>query len=206
MTNLDSVLKSRDITLPTKGHLVKATVFPVVMYGCELGHKESWAPKNCCFWTVVLEKTLESPLDCKEIKPVHPKGDQSWIFIGRTDAEVPKAFGYLMRRTDSLEKTLMLGKIEGRKRGWQRMRWMDGIMTQWAWVWESSGSWCWTGKPGMLQSMVLQRVRYNRETELMQRANLLEKSLLLRKLKARGKRATEDEMVGWHHCLNGIEF
>ena len=87
MTNLDSILKSRDITLPTKVHLVKAMVFPVAMYGCELDYKESWAPKNWCFWIMVLEKTLESPLDCKEIQPVHPKGDQSWVFIGRTDAE-----------------------------------------------------------------------------------------------------------------------
>ena len=88
MTNLDSILKSRDITLPTKVHLVKAMVFPVVMHGCESwDYKESWAPKNWCFWTVVLEKSLESPLDCKEIQPVHPKGNQSWIFIGRTDAE-----------------------------------------------------------------------------------------------------------------------
>ena len=89
MTNLDSIIKSRDITLPTKVCLVKAMVFPVVMYGCEweLDHKESWAPKNWCFWTVVLEKTPESPLDCKEIQPVHPKGAQSWVFIGRIDAE-----------------------------------------------------------------------------------------------------------------------
>ena len=75
------------ITLPTKVHLVKTMVFLVVMYGCETWTKESWAPKNWCFWTVVLEKTLESPLDCKEIQPVHPKGDSSWIFIRRTDAE-----------------------------------------------------------------------------------------------------------------------
>ena len=78
----------------------------------------------------MLEKTLESPLDSKEIQPVHPKGNQSWIFIGRTDAEAetPQYFGHLMQRTDSLEKTLMLGKIEGRKRrGWQRMKWLDGI-------------------------------------------------------------------------------
>ena len=87
MTNLDSILKSRDITLPTKVRLVKATVFPVVMYGCESWTNESLAPKNWCFWTVVLEKTLESALDCKEIQPVHPKGDQSWVFIGRTDVE-----------------------------------------------------------------------------------------------------------------------
>ena len=87
MTNLDSILKSRDIILPTKVRLVKAVVFPVVMYGCELDYKESWVPKNWCFWTVVLEKTLESPLDCKENQPVHPKGNQSWMFIERTDAE-----------------------------------------------------------------------------------------------------------------------
>ena len=79
MTNIDSILKSRDITLPTKVCLVKAMVFPVVMYGYELNYKKSWAPKNWCFWTVVLEKTLESALDCKEIQPVHPKGDQSWV-------------------------------------------------------------------------------------------------------------------------------
>ena len=89
MTNLDNILKSRDflITLLTKVCLVKAMVFPVVMYGCELDHKESWALNNWCFWTVVLEKTLEGLLDCKEIQPAHPKGNQSWIFIGMTDAE-----------------------------------------------------------------------------------------------------------------------
>ena len=93
MTNLDSILKSRDIILPTKVCLVKAMVFPVVMYGCESWTiKKSWGLKNWCFWTVVLEKTLESPLDLQEIQPVHPKGNQSWIFIGRTDAkaETPK--------------------------------------------------------------------------------------------------------------------
>ena len=89
MTNLDSISKSRDITLPTMVHLVKAMVFscsPVWMW--ELGHKERWALKNWCFWTVVLEKTLESPLDSK-IKPVNPNGNQLWIFTGRTDAEAP---------------------------------------------------------------------------------------------------------------------
>ena len=92
----------------------------------ELDHKESWALKNWCFWTVALEKTLESPLDCKEIQPVHPKGNQSWIFIGRTDAEAETPT--LWRRTNSLEKTLMLGKIEGRRRrGRQGMRWLGGI-------------------------------------------------------------------------------
>ena len=95
----------------------------------ELDYKESSVPKNWCFWTVVLEKTLESLLDCKEIKPAHPKGNQSWIFIGRTDAkpETPTLW-HLRQKTDSLEKTLMLGKIEGRRRrGQQRMRWLDGI-------------------------------------------------------------------------------
>ena len=89
MTNPDSILKSRDIALSTKVHLIKAMVFPVVMYGCESWpYKESWALKNWCFWTLVLEKTLESPLDSKEIKPVNPKGNQPWIFIGKSDAEV----------------------------------------------------------------------------------------------------------------------
>ena len=88
MTILDSILKSRDITLPTKVHLVKPMVFPVVLYGGENWTiKKAWVPKNWCFWTVLLGKTLESPLDSKEIQPVHPKGNQSWLFIGRTDAE-----------------------------------------------------------------------------------------------------------------------
>ena len=82
MTNLDSIFKSRDITLPTKVQLVKAMVFPVVMYGCE-----SWTMKKAEHRSVVLEKTLESPLDCKEIQPVHSKGDQSWMFFGRNDAK-----------------------------------------------------------------------------------------------------------------------
>ena len=96
----------------------------------ELDYKESWLPKKWCFWTVVLEGTLESPLGCKEIQPVPPEGNQSWIFIGRTDAEAETLIlCNLMRRTDSLEKTLMLGKIEGmRIREWQRMRWLDGII------------------------------------------------------------------------------
>ena len=95
----------------------------------ELDYKESWVLKNWCFWIVVLEKNLESPLDCKEIQPVHPKGDQSWVFIGSTDVEAetpilwtPDAKSWL------IWKALMLGKIEGRRRrGWQRMRWLDGI-------------------------------------------------------------------------------
>ena len=90
MINLDSIFKSTDMTLVTKVHLVKAMVLPVAMYRCEswtIKKAEHW--RICCFWTVVLEKTLESPLDCKEIQPVHPEGNQSWIFTGRTDAETP---------------------------------------------------------------------------------------------------------------------
>ena len=125
MTNLDSIF-----TLPTKCPSSQGYGFPsghVWMW--ELDCKESWALKNWCFWTVVLEKTLESPLDCKEIQPGHPKGDQSWVFIGRNDVEAETPVpGHLMQRADSLEKTLMLGKIEGRRRrGWQRMRLLDGI-------------------------------------------------------------------------------
>ena len=95
----------------------------------ELDSKEVWVPKNWCFWTVVLEKTLESPLDFKEIQPFHPKGDQSWVFAGRTNAEAETPIlWHLMWRADSFERTLMLGKIEGRRRrGRQRMRWLDGI-------------------------------------------------------------------------------
>ena len=95
----------------------------------ELDHKEGWALKNWCFWTVVLEKILESPLDSKEIKAVNPKGNQSWIFFGRTDADTEaQYFGHLMQRSGSLEKTPMLGKIEGSKRrGRWRMRWLNGI-------------------------------------------------------------------------------
>ena len=90
--------------------------------------EESWAPKNWCFWTIVLEKTLESPLDCKEIQPVHPKGDPSWMFIGRTDVEAEIPILWPPDVKSSFERTLMLGKIEGRRiRGWQRMRWWDGI-------------------------------------------------------------------------------
>ena len=130
MTNLDSILKCRDITLPRKVHLVKAMVFPVVIYGCESwDYKERWAWKNWCFWTVLLEKTLEGPLDTNEIHAVHPKQDQSWIFFGRTDvkAETP-VLGHLMQRAFSFGKTLMLGKIKGgRIRGQQRMRWLDSI-------------------------------------------------------------------------------
>ena len=130
MTNLDSMLKNRVITLPTKVHLVKAMVFPVVMYGCEsrtIKEVEHWKLMllSC---GVLLEKTLESPLDSKEIQSVHPNGNQSWIFIGRTDAGAEIQFGHLLQRANLLEKTLMLGKTESRRRRWQqRTRWLGGI-------------------------------------------------------------------------------
>ena len=102
------------ITLPTKVHLVKAMVFPVVMYGCELDGEESWVPKNWCFWTVVLE-TLESPLDCKEIRPVNPKGNQSWIFTGRTDAEADTP---VLWSPDV--KNWLIGKDPDAEKDWQQ--------------------------------------------------------------------------------------
>ena len=128
MTNLDSMLKSRDITLLTKVRLLKAMVFPVFhVWMWELDHKESWAPKNWCFWTVVLEKTLESPLDCKEIKPVNPKGNQYWIFIGRAEAETPTLWP-LDAKNGLLGKDPDAGKDwRQEKRGRQRMSWLDGI-------------------------------------------------------------------------------
>ena len=129
MTNLDSIFKSRDITLLTKIHIIKAMVFPVVMYGCKSWTIKKAELKNWWFWVVVLEKTLQSPLDGKETKPVTPKGNQPWIFIGRTDAEAEAPILWPPdMRANSLEKTLMLGKIKDRRRrGWQRMRWLDGI-------------------------------------------------------------------------------
>ena len=129
----------------------------------------SWELKNWCFWTVVLEKTFEGPLDCKEIKSVNPKENQSWIFIGRIEAEAetpilwpPDVKNWLTGKRPWCWKRLKAGG-EGDDSGW------DGWMaspTQWTWVWASSGSWWWTGKPGVLQSMGSQRVRHDWETKL----------------------------------------
>ena len=172
MTNLDSILKSRDIPLPTKVHLVKAMFFPVVMYGWmwELDSKESWEPKNWCFWTVVLEKTLESLLDCKEIQPVHPKGDQSWLFIGRTDVEAetpilwpPDAKSWLIWKDPDAGKDWGLeekGMTENEMDGWM------ASLTQRTWIWVNSGSCWWTGRCGVLRFMELQRVGHDWATEL----------------------------------------
>ena len=137
----------------------------------ELDYKENWPPKNWCFWTVVLEKSLESPLDCKEIQPVHSEGDQPWDFFGRTDAkaETPVLWPPHVKSW-SLEKILMLGGIGGRrKRGWwQRIKWLNGITDMMAWVWVGSRSWWWTGKPGILQSMRSQRVWHDLAIEQQQ--------------------------------------
>ena len=128
--NLDTILKSRDITLPKKVHIVKAMFFSsghVQIW--ELDHNEDWALRNWCLQTVMLQKTLESPLDSKEIKPVHPKGNQPWKFFGRTDAEAEAPILWPPDgKSQLIGKTLMLGKIEGRRRrGQQRMRCLDSI-------------------------------------------------------------------------------
>ena len=123
----------------------------------ELDHKESWALKKGCFWSVVLEKTLESPLGSKEIQPVNTKGNQFWIFIGRTDAE---AETLILWPPDA--KNWVIGKDPDAGKDWRQeekgARGWDGWMaspTQWTWVWVGSGNWWWTGKPGVLHSMVL---------------------------------------------------
>ena len=120
-----------------KGPSSQAMVFPIIMYGCELDYKERWVPKNWCFWTVVLEKTLLSPLDCKEIQPVHSKGDQSWVFIGRTDVEAETPILWPPHA-----KSWLIGKDPDTGKDWAQEE----------------------------------------------------------------KRTTEDEMVGWHHCLDGHGF
>ena len=134
----------------------------------ELDCKESWAPNNWCFWIVVLEKAFESSLDFKDTQPVNPKGNQSWIFIGKTDAEAPILWPPDAKNwPDSLEKTLIMGKIEvegeADDREWEG--WM-ALPTRWIWVWVSFGSWWWTGRPGMLQSMGSQILGHDWVTEL----------------------------------------
>ena len=164
MTNLDSILKSRDITLPTKVCLVKATVFPVVMYGWE-----SWTIKKAEHWRIdafelwCWRRLLRVPWTARRsnqsiLKEISPEYSLEGLILTLKR----QSFGHLMQRTDSLEKTQMLGKIErggeGNDRGW------DGWMaspTQWTWVWVNSRSWWWTGKPGVLQSMGSQRVRHD---------------------------------------------
>ena len=147
----------------TKVCLAKAIVFPVVMYGYELDYKESWVLKNWCFWTVV----LESPLNCKEIQPVHPKRNQSWTVIGRTDAEAETS---ILWPPDL--KNWLIWKDPDAGKDWRQEEKgttedeMVGMasLTQWMWVWVTSGSWWWTGKPG--ESMGSQIVGHNWVTEL----------------------------------------
>ena len=134
----------------------------------ELNCEEGWAPKNWCFWTVVLEKTLESPLDCKELQPVHSEGDQPWGFFGRNDAKAetpvlwpPHAELTHWKRLWCWEGLGAGG--EGDDRGWDG--WMASL-TGWTWVWVNSGSWWWTGRPGILQFMGSQRVGHDWATEL----------------------------------------
>ena len=171
MTNLNSLWKSRDIILPTKVCLVKALVFPVVIYGCDSWTIKKSEHKRTDAFELWCWRKLESPLDSKEIQPVHPKGDESWIFIGRTDAEAetpilwpPDAKNWLTRNTLATWcwERLKAGG-EGNDRGWNS--WMASP-TWWTWVYVSSGSWWWTGKPGMLQSMGSQRVGHDWVTEL----------------------------------------
>ena len=169
MTNLDSILKSRDITLPTKVRLVNALVFPVVMHGCES-------------WTV--EKAEGQRIDTFELwcwirllrVPWTARRSNQWI-LRKISPEYSlegmmlklklQYFGHLMRRVDSFEKTLMLGGIGGRRRrGWQRMRWLDVITTLWTLAWTSSGSVWWTGRPGVLNTIGLQRVGHDWAAEL----------------------------------------
>ena len=166
---MDSILKSRDITLPTKVCLVKAMVFPVVMNGCE-----SWTIKKAEHWRIdafelwCWRRLLRVPWTARRsnqsiLKEFRPDYSLEGLTTLRLKLQF---FGHLMQRTDSLEKTLMLGKIEGRKRrGQQRMKWLVASLTRWTWVWASSGSWWWTKKPDMLQSMGSQRVRYDWEIE-----------------------------------------
>ena len=173
MINLDSILKRKDITLPTKFHIVKVMGFPIVMYGCK-----SWTIEKAKCWRIDAFELwcwrMQSSLECKEIQSVYPKGNQSGILTGRTEAEAETQtpiFSHLMWRTDSLEKTLMLGKMEGgRRKGRQRVRCLDDI-TDWLeghefeqapGVRDEQGS----IKHAVLQSMGSQRVGYHWATEL----------------------------------------
>ena len=159
----------------------------------ELDYKESWMVKNWCFLTVVLEKTLESPLDSKETQPVHPKGDQSWVFIGRTDAEAETPILWLPDEKSSHWKRpwcwerLRAGG-EGDIRGW------DGWMaspTQWTWVWVNSRRWWWTGRPGVLRFMGSQRVRHDWATELNWRTRKISQSRIVKIY----------DQLSWSNCL-----
>ena len=169
MTKLDSIFKSRGITLPTKVRLVKALVFPVVMYGYE-----SWTIEKAECWRMVVfelwcwRRLLRVPWTSRIsnqsiLKEISPEYSLEGLMLKLR----LQYFGLLMRRTNSLENTLMLGKIEGgRRRGQQKMRWLDGITDSMDRVWVNSGTWWWTGRPGVLQSLRSQRVTHDWATEL----------------------------------------
>ena len=134
----------------------------------ELDYKESWVLKNWCFWTVMLEKTLESPLYCKDIQPVHPKGDQSWVFIGRPDGEAETP---ILWPPDAKSWLIWKDPDAGKDWGWEEKgttedETVGSSPTQWTWVWVNSVSWWWTGRPGVLQFMGIQRVGHDWATEL----------------------------------------
>ena len=197
MTKLGSILKRRDITLPTKVHLVKAMVFPVVMYGCE-----SWTIKKAegrridAFELWCWRRLLRVPWTARRsnqsiLKEINPEYSLEGLMLKLK----VQYLGHLMQRTDSFEKILMLEKRaggEGDNRGWDG--WMSSP-TQWIWVWINSRSWWWTGKPDVLQCMGSQRTT--------ERMNWTDAG---KDWRQRDKGTTEDEMVGWHHQLNGYEF
>ena len=169
MTNLDSIFKTRDITLPTKVRLVRAKAFPVVMYGCErwtIKKAERWRIDAFKLWCQ--KRLLRVPWTARRsnqsiLKEINPKYSLEGLMLKLK----LQYFGHLMRRTDSLEKTLTLGKIQdGRRRAWGWDGWMTSL-TWWTWVWASSRSWWWTGKPGVLPSMGSQsQTRLSDRTEL----------------------------------------
>ena len=169
MTNLDSILKSRDITLPIKVHLVKDMVFPAVLYGCE-----SWTIKKAGHWRIdafelwCWRRRLRVPWTARRsnqsiLKEISPGCLSEGLMLKLKLQYI----GHLMWRAESFEKTLMLGKIEGRRRGDDRgcSGWMASP-TQWTWVWVGSGSWWWTGRPGVLWFMGSQRVGHDWATKL----------------------------------------
>ena len=174
MTNLGSILKSRDIIANKDPSSQSCGFSSIHVCKWELDYKESWVVKNWCFWTVVLQKTLKSPLDSKEIQPVHPKGNESWIFIGRwswnsnTVATWCEELTHL-KRPWCWERLQAGG--EGDDRGWDG--WMPS-RTQWTWVWVNSGSWWLTGRPGVLRFMESQRVGHDWATDLSIYLSILE--------------------------------